>query len=103
MGCSATEAAPPVFLFAPRVSPDGRWLLFSAGETIYVAPVESGEQVVALLYADNAATGRALGDTSALEVIAHEAGLALDRAVLERALERAEGERRSGSDAGEAS
>jgi hypothetical protein len=70
---------------------------------LYVAPIESGEQVVALLYADNAATGRALGDTSALEVIAHEAGLALDRAVLERALEQAEGERRSGSDAGEAS
>lgn len=66
---------------------------------IYVAPIESGEQVVALLYADNAATGRALGDTSALEVIAHEAGLALDRAVLERALEQAEGERRAGTGA----
>ena len=36
------EGAPPVFLFAPRVSPDGRWLLFSAGETIYVAPVDGG-------------------------------------------------------------
>lgn len=70
---------------------------------IYVAPIESGEQVVALLYADNVATERPLGDTSPLEVIAHEAGLALDRAVLERALEQAEGERRGGSDAGEAS
>lgn len=78
---------------------------FGAGEPaeIYVAPIESGEQIVALLYADNAATGRALGDTSAIEVIAHEAGLALDRAVLERALEQVEGERRAGHDAEEAS
>jgi hypothetical protein len=59
---------------------------------LYVAPVESGEEVVALLYADNAVTRRPLGDTSALEVILHEGGLALDRAVLERAL--AEVERR---------
>jgi hypothetical protein len=60
----------------------------------YVAPVESGEEVVALLYADNAVTRRPLGDTSALEVILHEGGLALDRAVLERALEQVESGRR---------
>jgi hypothetical protein len=62
---------------------------------VYVAPIESGEQVAALLYGDNAASGRALGDTSAIEVIVHEAGLALDRAVLERALEKAEEQRRN--------
>jgi hypothetical protein len=45
------------------------------------------------MYADNLATRRPLGDTSALEVVLHEAGLALERAVLERALEQAEGER----------
>jgi hypothetical protein len=56
----------------------------------YVGPVESGDDVVALLYADNAVTRRPLGDTSALEVILHEGGLALDRAVLERALEQVE-------------
>ena len=61
---------------------------------LYVAPIESGEDVAALLYADNAVTRRPLGDTSALEVILHEAGLALDRAVLERALEEVEGGRR---------
>ncbi|HSJ96571.1 MAG TPA: hypothetical protein VLC53_05850, partial [Myxococcota bacterium] len=59
----------------------------------YVAPIESGERIAAVLYADNLATRRPLGDTSALEVVLHEAGLALERAVLERALEHAEGER----------
>ena len=61
---------------------------------LYVGPVESGHEVVALLYGDNATTRRPLGDTSALEVILHEGGLALDRAVLERALEEVESGRR---------
>jgi hypothetical protein len=55
----------------------------------FVAPIESGDQVAALLWADNAPTGRAIGDTNGVEVIVHEAGLALDRAVLERALDQA--------------
>ncbi len=58
---------------------------------LYLAPIESSGEVVALLYADNAVTQRPLGDTSALEVLLHEGGLALDRAVLERALEQVEG------------
>ncbi len=57
----------------------------------YVAPIESGERVVALLYADNLPAGEPIGDTAALEIVLHEAGLALDRAVLERALAEAEG------------
>lgn len=56
----------------------------------YVAPIESGEQIVALLYADNLPGDEPIGDTSALEVVLHEAGLALDRAWLERVLEAAE-------------
>ena len=52
----------------------------------YVAPIESGERVVALLYADNLPGDAPLGDTGALEVVLHEAGLVLDRAVLQRAL-----------------
>jgi hypothetical protein len=60
-------------------------------EEAYVAPIESGEHIVALLYADNLPGGEPIGDTSALEVVLHEAGLALDRAWLERALEEAEG------------
>jgi hypothetical protein len=58
-------------------------------EEAYVAPIESGEHVVALLYADNLPGGKPIGDTSALEVVLHEAGLALDRAWMKRALEEA--------------
>jgi hypothetical protein len=52
----------------------------------YVAPLESGDRVVALLYADNLPANDPLPDTEALEVMLHEAGLALDRAALERQL-----------------
>lgn len=52
----------------------------------YLAPLQSGDRVVAILYADTLPDGGPIGDTSALEVVLHEAGLALDRAVLERAL-----------------
>jgi hypothetical protein len=56
----------------------------------YVAPIESGERVAAILYADNLVSRQPLPDSSALEVVLHEAGLALDRAVLARALEEVE-------------
>ena len=44
----------------------------------YIAPIESGDRVVALLYADNLPDDRPIGDSSALEVVLHEAGLALE-------------------------
>ena len=56
----------------------------------YVAPLESGGRVVALLYADNLPEDGPLQGTEALEVVLHEAGLALDRAALERQLAEAE-------------
>jgi hypothetical protein len=84
-----------------RLAPEGegdRALVARLGPTmpseVYVAPIESGEEVAALLYADNAVTRRPLGDTGALEVILHEGGLALDRAVLERTVEELEAGRR---------
>jgi hypothetical protein len=61
----------------------------------YVAPIVTGERVVALLYADNLPTRAAILDTGSLEVLLHAAGIALDRAVLERTLaetEAADGE-----------
>jgi len=58
----------------------------------YVAPLESGERVIAVLYADNLPGDEPLPDTHALEVVLHEAGLALDRAALERQLARMETE-----------
>jgi hypothetical protein len=56
----------------------------------YVAPLESANRIVALLYGDNLPSDEPIGDTAALEVVLHEAGLVLDRAVLERALAEAE-------------
>ncbi len=52
----------------------------------YVAPIVSGGRVVALLYADNLPGGEPIGDTSVIEIALHEAGLALERALLKRAL-----------------
>jgi hypothetical protein len=52
----------------------------------FVAPLESANRVVAILYADNLPSRLLLPDTGALEVVLHEAGLALDRTLLERAL-----------------
>lgn len=59
-------------------------------EQAYVAPLESGERIVAMLYADNLPERTPIQDTLALEVVLHEAGLALDRAALERQLAEAE-------------
>jgi hypothetical protein len=52
----------------------------------YVAPVESGRHVVALVYVDNLPGHAPIGETTSLEIVLHEAGLALERALLERAL-----------------
>jgi len=52
----------------------------------YVAPILSGGRVVALLYADNLPGAEPVEDTSVLEIALHEAGLALERMLLKRAL-----------------
>jgi hypothetical protein len=52
----------------------------------YVAPIESSHRVVALVYIDNLPGGEPIGETTSLEIVLHEAGLALERALLERAL-----------------
>jgi hypothetical protein len=58
----------------------------------YLAPIESAGQVIAFLYGDNLPDEEPIGDTSGLEVVMHHAGLALDRAALERALVEGESE-----------
>jgi hypothetical protein len=78
---------------APQDEGDQRlWALLrrSAPGEAYLASIESGGHVVALLYADNLPEGSPIGDTTMLSVVLHEAGLALDRALLERALAEAE-------------
>lgn len=52
----------------------------------FVAPIESANRVVAILYADSLPSRMLLPETGALEVVLHEAGLALDRTLLERTL-----------------
>jgi hypothetical protein len=52
----------------------------------YVAPIESSHRVVALVYVDNLPGDDPIGETLSLEIVLHEAGLALERALLERAL-----------------
>ncbi|MDH3211696.1 MAG: DUF4388 domain-containing protein [Myxococcales bacterium] len=70
----------------------------AAPSEVYVAPIEIGGRVVALLYADNLPNATSLGDTSALEVVIHEASQALDRAVFERTEGDLEGEPPKGAE-----
>jgi hypothetical protein len=52
----------------------------------YLAPIESGGRIVAVLYADQLPAAAPIGDTTILEIVLHEAGLALERALLELSL-----------------
>jgi hypothetical protein len=74
---------------APQSESDRSWLQhFGAAvpAELYAAPLESGGVVVAIVYADNAPDPKPLPDPTPFEIVLHEAGLVLDRALLERAL-----------------
>jgi len=58
----------------------------------YLGPIESGDVVIAMLYADQSTSEAPIPDIHGLEVVLHHAGLALDRAALERALWEADAE-----------
>jgi len=77
-------------LCAPATSEGDRTLAQQLGDRepaqAYIAPIVSGGRVVALLYADNLPGTEPIGDTSVIEIALHEAGLALERALLQRAL-----------------
>ncbi len=60
----------------------------------YLGPIESGNAVIALLYGDQSVSDAPIPDTHGLEVVLHHAGLALDRAALERALWEADADAR---------
>ena len=72
---------------AQEAEPGDRELAALLGRTppreAFVAPIESSGQVVALIYGDMLPSQAALPNTGALEVVLHQAGLALDRAALE--------------------
>ncbi|MEZ7980084.1 MAG: DUF4388 domain-containing protein [Myxococcota bacterium] len=73
---------------APVTDADRTLLDCFGGESpkqVYLGPIESGSSVIALLYGDQSLTGAPIPDTHGLEVVLRHAGLALDRAALERA------------------
>ena len=81
----------------PPTTPADQDLLARFGglvpQTSYLGPIESSGVTVAMLYCDQAAAGEGeMPDTSGLEVVLQHAGLALDRAALERALWEADGQ-----------
>jgi hypothetical protein len=74
---------------APEAAADRDLLAALGGQTpseAFLAPIESGSAVIAILYGDQALGGAPLPEPQAIEVVLQYAGLALDRAVLERAL-----------------
>ena len=56
-------------------------------------PIVAEGQVVALLYADNLSTGAAIAETEGLEIFISQAGLALEKALLQRRIQEMEKER----------
>ena len=57
-----------------------------APDRAYLGPIESGSSVIAVLYGDQGTSVESIPDTSGLQAVLQHAGLALDRAALERAL-----------------
>jgi hypothetical protein len=53
---------------------------------IFVGPIISEGKVVAILYGDNAPQKKVIGDTESLEIFLSQAGLAMEKALLERRL-----------------
>ena len=56
---------------------------------IFAAPIISGNQVAAILYGDNIGQEEKLGSTQGLEIFLLQAGLAMERTLLERKLREA--------------
>lgn len=58
----------------------------SVASEIFLGPIISEGKVVAVLYGDNLPQKRAIGDTESLEIFLSQAGLAMEKALLERRL-----------------
>ncbi|HEX7125174.1 MAG TPA: DUF4388 domain-containing protein [Thermodesulfobacteriota bacterium] len=70
---------------------DGRWDAYLVDKLgghrpveVFCAPISSGSTIAAVLYADNAPEAAPIGDTEALEIFLHQAGLQMEKALLER-------------------
>ncbi|MEA5112805.1 MAG: response regulator [Geobacteraceae bacterium] len=79
---------------AGKAAPDGsswnRYLLDQLGggtpQEMFVGPIVSEGKVVALLYGDNLPEKRGIGLTDSLEIFLSQAGLAMEKALLQRKL-----------------
>ncbi len=55
-------------------------------EESFAAPIFTSRRMAAVVYGDNASSGRPIGDVDALEIFLSHAGIAMERALLERRL-----------------
>lgn len=75
------------------VTGSGQWDRYLVAELgsgvaseIFLGPIISEGKVVAILYGDNTPQKKAIGDTESLEIFLSQAGLAMEKALLERRL-----------------
>ena len=73
---------------------DSRWSNFFLGQLgdarpaeIFVGPIVSEGKVVAVLYGDNLPEEKPIGDTDSLEIFLSQAGIAMEKALLQRRLQ----------------
>jgi len=59
----------------------GKW-----PKEVAIFPIIAENRVVALLYCDNLSTGEPFSETEGLEIFIHQAGIALEKAILEKKL-----------------
>jgi CheY-like chemotaxis protein len=73
---------------------DSRWSQFFLGQLgdarpteVFVGPIVSEGKVVAVLYGDNLPEDKPIGDTDSLEIFLSQAGIAMEKALLQRRLQ----------------
>ena len=73
---------------------DSRWSQFFLGQLgdarpaeVFVGPIVSEGKVVAVLYGDNLPEVKPIGDTDSLEIFLSQAGIAMEKALLQRRLQ----------------
>lgn len=77
-----------------KVQPDsGKWTRYFVGQLgggvpteFFMGPIVSEGKVVAVLYGDNIPDAKPIGDTDSLEIFLSQAGLAMEKALLQRRL-----------------
>ena len=74
--------------FGPKTTSWNQYLFDQLGgqtpDEVFVGPLVSEGRVVAVLYGDNLPDNKPIGDTEALEIFLSQAGLVMEKALLER-------------------